>query len=390
MLRKIFIMLFAVVLFQTTHAQGICRISGKIDDATMGTGEIKKVYLTRIDEYNRHINIDSAKVKKGKYVFSYKLASEEPVMLYLITGFDDGNIEVFLEPGNVEVNTSSATEPANSAVSGTVTNNLYTEFKQISELYAQLQSDTIRKVSESNGIKWMESKEGREFRTRMQALMQIKCDARRFEFLLDNRTSPLAPLMMQRYFAPQLSETYAAQLMKTIPESMQHPYRRALYNKILSEQLRVGNDLPDISIPLRDGTITHLSDYRGKYVLLDFWASWCGPCMRDMPQLKQLYDETREYKDKFLIVSFSLDNKESAWKETVATLDIDREGWIHGSDLMGKESPVISYLNIESIPHMILVDPEGKAISFALKGEELKRRVKQILGGDLYYLNEKK
>lgn len=391
-LHKIFLTGALLFVGVSLHAQGVCTIKGELlDDSLCYTPEsVKKVYLTRIDEYDRFINVDSAEVKKGKYRFKYKLQQDEPVMLYAITGFDNGYIAIFIEPGEIVVRTKSAAYPSSSNVSGTVTNELYTRYKLIAERCVNEQFDSIKLQSKLRGNEWLGGKEGFEYRNSIGALSVMKCNSERLKFLLDNNDSPLAPLMMARELSHMLSNAYAEQMLNSIsPKIKNHPYYRAFNNMVRARDLKVGNELPDISIPLRDGTTVQLSDFRGKYVLLDFWASWCGPCIRELPYLKQIYDETLDKQEQFVIVSFSIDNNEKAWKDAIASKDIDRKGWVHGSDLIGWGSPSAKMMGVESVPKIILVDPEGRAISFSLRGEELVRRVKQILSGDKYYLNSK-
>ncbi len=391
MLHRFTITATAIIAALSLYAQNSCHIKGEIlDDGQQYSSEkISKVYLTRIDEYDRLINIDSAKIKKGRYSFKYNMQKNEPVMLYLITGFDNGNIQLFLEPGEINVQTRHAAFPNSSVVSGTPTNDIYNQYKTISKKCTNEQIDSIKALKERYGEDWMNSEIGFNYRKRIGAQSVMKCNADRIRFLLDHNTSPMTPLMMELEIANQLSNTYANQMVKSVSHTLHnHPYYRSLRNSVLARELKEGYELPDITLPMRDGTIKHLSDYRGKYILLDFWASWCGPCRKEIPNLKQLYDETREHKDKFALISFSLDNNTTAWNDTIVANDMNREDWIHSSDLLGWKSPSARILDVQTIPTMILIDPEGRAISFTLHGEELIRRIKQILTGDLYYLHK--
>lgn len=131
---------------------------------------------------------------------------------------------------------------------------------------------------------------------------------------------------------------------------------------------------PEIALNKPDGSEIRLSQLRGQYVMIDFWASWCGPCRRESPNMVRLYNE---YKDKgFTIFSVSLDKDAEAWKTAIA-----KDGLIwpnHGSDLKMWDTPLISLYNFNSIPHTVLVDREGKIIASGLRGEKLEQKLKEL------------
>ncbi len=146
------------------------------------------------------------------------------------------------------------------------------------------------------------------------------------------------------------------------------------YNKFLTDNSgeRVA---PEIALPNPDGNIIKLSSLKGKYVLIDFWASWCGPCRRESPNLVKVYNE---YKDlDFTIYSVSLDKKADAWKKA-----IEADGLIwpnHVSDLKEWSSPMIQLYGFNSIPHTVLVDKEGNIIATGLRGASLEQKLKELL-----------
>ena len=119
-----------------------------------------------------------------------------------------------------------------------------------------------------------------------------------------------------------------------------------------------------------------LSDYvgKGKVVLIDFWASWCGPCRREMPNLVEAY---KQYKDKnFEIVGVSLDRDLEAWKKGIADLNIT---WPQMSDLKYWDCEGAKLYAVSSIPHTLLVDAEGTIVARGLHGEELQQKIAELL-----------
>ena len=119
-----------------------------------------------------------------------------------------------------------------------------------------------------------------------------------------------------------------------------------------------------------------LSDYvgKGKVVLVDFWASWCGPCRREMPNLVEAY---AKYKDKnFEIVGVSLDQDGAAWKEAIKKMDMT---WPQMSDLRFWQSEGAQLYAVNSIPHTVLIDGSGKIIARGLHGEELQAKIAEAV-----------
>jgi thiol-disulfide isomerase/thioredoxin len=139
-------------------------------------------------------------------------------------------------------------------------------------------------------------------------------------------------------------------------------------------QPRVGQLAPDISLPNAKDSIVTLSSFRGKVVLLDFWASWCGPCRESIPSVIKLYNK---YKAKgFEVVAVSIDSKRSQWVKAVKyfkmkyTSLLDPKGW---------EADVITSYGIEGIPATYLLDKEGKIVKIDAEGADLENAVISLL-----------
>jgi len=131
---------------------------------------------------------------------------------------------------------------------------------------------------------------------------------------------------------------------------------------------------PEIEMPNPDGKIIRLSDLKGKVVLVDFWASWCGPCRKENPNVVRLYNK---YKSKgFTVFSVSLDENADAWKGAIAS---DGLSWPnHCSDLLRWSSPVIQKYGFTGIPYTVLLNEEGNFIGVNLRGPELEQKLKEI------------
>lgn len=134
--------------------------------------------------------------------------------------------------------------------------------------------------------------------------------------------------------------------------------------------VKEGAMAPDFELSTPDGTSLRLSSLRGKCVLLDFWASWCGPCLREAPHLRALYGQ---YKDRELeILSVSLDHKEGPWKEAIAKHGLN---WLHVSSLQAWKCPVARLYRVSAVPTLILIDSEGRIAAVNVHGEALEQAV---------------
>jgi peroxiredoxin len=134
-----------------------------------------------------------------------------------------------------------------------------------------------------------------------------------------------------------------------------------------------GADAPDIVLPDVNGKTVKLSDFKGKVVLVDFWASWCGPCRMENPNVVRMYNA---YKDKgFEILGVSLDKDRNAWLEAIQK---DGLRWTQVSDLKYWQSDAAKLYNVTGIPYTVLVGKDGKIIEKNLRGPALDAKLKEI------------
>jgi peroxiredoxin len=131
---------------------------------------------------------------------------------------------------------------------------------------------------------------------------------------------------------------------------------------------------PDLTMTDVNGKQISISNFRGKYLLVDFWASWCSPCRQENPNVVAAYNR---FKDKnFTILGVSLDQDKAAWQQAITK---DGLGWNHMSDLKQWESQAVKAYGFEGIPFNVLIDPQGKIIASGLRGEELQNKLAEVL-----------
>jgi peroxiredoxin len=136
----------------------------------------------------------------------------------------------------------------------------------------------------------------------------------------------------------------------------------------------VGKKVPDMSMPDVNGKEVSISSFRGKYVLIDFWASWCGPCREENPNVVKSYNE---YKNKnFTVLGVSLDKDKPNWLKAIKD---DNLTWTHISDLAYWNSKSVEVFKFDGIPFNILVDPEGTVIGESLRGFDLSKKLSEVL-----------
>jgi peroxiredoxin len=138
-----------------------------------------------------------------------------------------------------------------------------------------------------------------------------------------------------------------------------------------------GKPAPDFSAETPDGQTMSLQQFRGKYVLVDFWASWCAPCRQENPNLVGAYSEFSS--KNFTILGVSLDTDKGKWKEAIAA---DKLSWNHVSELKGWASAIARNYHVESIPQNFLIDPNGNIIGSNLKGADLSTKLRQVFSAN--------
>jgi peroxiredoxin len=292
-------------------------------------------------------------------------------------------LSVFVSPSDVLTITHTG-EFSHAEVKGAVSDAEYRKLLQMDKEYSQKRRDLTAAVNKTIRENDVEKQKGL-----MAELTEVNAsekDRVYGNYMHANPSSPLLVFVFNKYIGdgrnmkpeevPAIRSFFAL-----LPDSIRNKanakaFQQRLDNMVtFGEEVAVGRQAPDFTQNDTAGNPVSLSSFRGKYVLLDFWASWCGPCRQENPAVVEAY---HKYHDKGLeILGVSLDQKEKSWKDAIYQ---DHLTWTHVSDLKYWDNALVKVYGIQGVPQNFLIDPNGKIVARGLRGEDLDKTLGVMLG----------
>ncbi len=327
---KIRLLIGLALTVSATYAQQIkpLQLTGSVSGTKEG-----QIYLQRFDNKIFH-TIDSATLRDGTFVFNTQV--QLPELYGLTLDKDKTPFYAFLEDAPISVVLDTSAYYRNTTVSGSTSHDRFVDY----------------------------SKRQR--------------DVHIADFIKENPASITTAYVLYRYFSYRLSPPEIRKYTELLDQSLQNTQYATILHGLAStlETVLPGNKAPDFTSKAPDGSTTRFSDYLGKdYVLLDFWAAWCGPCRRENPNVVAAY---QQYKDKgFNVFGVSLDKTKEAW---IKAIEADGLTWPQVSDITFWNSEAAALYGVRAIPSNFLIGPDGTIVARNLRGEELHEKLAELIG----------
>jgi len=339
---------------------------------------VQMVYLSYRTADNRVT--DSTKLQNGKFHFTAKVTGPTPANLMArfapVAGQERPHMvgmQLFMEPGNINISIKDSMELAK--VTGSKSQKAFERLEKLEKPYNEKEEAMGKKYREyytakdTAGMKSLEAES--------DILSKEEDEKVYHKYLIQEPNSPIALYVLEQYAGYDIDAKKVEPLFKKLPLATRKLPSGIAFKKRLETARETAIGAYAMNFTQNDtlGKPVSLSSFRGKYVLLDFWASWCGPCRAENPNVVKAFNE---YKNKnFTVLSVSLDQpgKKQSWLDAIHK---DGLAWTHVSDLKFWDNAVAKQYGIRAIPQNLLIDPPGKIIAKNIRDEELNRKLEEV------------
>ncbi|RYJ42405.1 TlpA disulfide reductase family protein [Flavobacterium beibuense] len=372
--------LLTLMSFKMTDYKGKeYKISGTISADFNG----KKIYLAEtVDKSIK--KLDSVVVKKGAFTFTGESDKPQQRLLYIEDKLEDGQIGLFIEKGTITVKVNTQDIPK-SVVGGTLNNDALNKLNIIiadlgkkEEAFKDTHFENFNQAKASGDIE-TQNRIAKEY----EALTAEK-NKSYIAFIEQNPNSiiclELFPIILNdqnakaKEIKPVFDKLSADSKQTEMGQKIDNYLNQMLVKEKAMEATEVGKKCPDFSASTPDGKTFSLKEAMGKVTVIDFWASWCGPCRKENPNVVAMYNEL--HGKGLNIIGVSLDNNDAKWQ---GAIEKDNLTWYHISNLKGWDEPIAKEFGVSSIPATVILDKNGTIVARNLRGEELKAKVLELL-----------
>lgn len=361
-----FIFLLSLSVFSCTSGEsendGVVSVSGQIENAPEGL-----VILSRFTE-SRPVVVDTLELKSdGK--FDYNLDVDVPTF-YELNLFGQRSVRLALFKEDVQL-AYDFSDPESLAITGSKDSQ---EMQKIDGLISSYQ-EKVNNLNEAY-YEAMSSNDTEAIKKiQADALLLEDDQAKQVKDVINSMGDSFASLaaigLLNSKNEFQFLDSLVTELNEKYPETKMIIQLKQQLDEMRA--LSMGQVAPEIELPNPEGQMVKLSDFRGKYVMIDFWAGWCKPCREENPNVVRLYNQ---YKDQgFEVFGVSLDRTREAWVDAIFE---DGLTWTQVSDLKYFNSVAAETYQVNAIPATYLIDPDGKIIGKDLRGPSLESKLKEI------------
>ncbi|WP_338222443.1 TlpA disulfide reductase family protein [Algoriphagus confluentis] len=345
-----------------TATDGKVQINGKIGNAPEGI-----VILSQFTDSRPKV-LDTLEVN-GLGEFSYELEVTTPTF-YELNLYGQRVVRLALLDEDVSVS-YNFNEPSSLVIEGSKDSQEMLKIETLMEEYQLAVNQLNERYYEAMGNNDTEAIK----QIQTEALKLESDQAEKVKAMISSMGDSFAPLAAVGLLNPKNDFPFIDELITKLDQRYPGTSSIMQMKQQLDElrALSVGQPAPEIELPNPDGTVVKLSDLRGKYVLIDFWAAWCKPCRQENPNVVRLYNQ---YKNRgFEVFGVSLDRTKEDWVKAIAE---DQLTWTHVSDLKYFNSAAAETYQIQAIPATYMIDPDGKIIAKDLRGPSLENKLAEL------------